>query len=260
MELLIALGLGGLIVYLFLMRGKSGTRQKRTTETASSIRTTVKSDAQTDAWEGTFWEAEDPIPVKAEFQLKYRDGNGSETQRKVSVRNFDRNHLGGMFIGHCHLRNATRTFRVDRVIGCIDIDSGEIVENISDYLMKRYESSPEFAAKKLLDSDYDTLRVLLYVGKADGQFRKAEKQIYLDVCKRISSDSRLTHDSIEELISDVDDMSVTAFKQAIGRLSKKSQETQQIVFDATEQMLATQKTVHAVEQEAIDYMRGKFFK
>lgn len=247
------------VLFVFFSKSRKSTEDDSQVTDSSDLRT-QKDDGGKDAWEGTFWEAEDPIPVRAIFQLKYRDGNGSETHRKVSVRNFDRNHLGGMFIGHCHLRGATRTFRVDRVIECIDIDSGEIVEDLSDYLTKRYESSPEFTAKKLLDSDYDTLRVLLYVGKADGQFRKAEKQIYLDVCKQISSDSTLTHESIEELIGDVDDMSITAFKQAIGRLSKKSKETQQIVFDAAEKMLATQKTVHAVEQEATDYMKSRFFK
>jgi uncharacterized HAD superfamily protein len=125
------------------------------------------------------------------------------------------------------------------------------------FLVQRYEKSPESSARKLLESEYDALRVLLYVGRSDGQFRQAERQIYLEVCQAISQDSRLTREIIDRLIENLDGLSVTAFKQAVTRLTKQSAETQSLVLDAAQRMIATQKTVHAVEQEAIDYMRQR---
>jgi len=96
--------------------------------------------------------------------------------------------------------------------------------------------------------------------KADGQLRQAERNIYLDVCQTISTDSRLTRELIDGLLENIQDLSVSAFKQAVTRLSKQSIETQSLVLNAAERMIATQKTVHVVEQEAIDYMRDRLKK
>jgi hypothetical protein len=250
--LLIGLVLGLGLAYLMMRRQKD--------QSHDAPKTLDNMQGEKDAWEGTFWEADEPTPVDAVLLIDYTDANGLDTQRTVTVRQFDHKHLGGMFIGHCHLRNATRTFRADRVKTCVDSETGEVVTDVMEFLHQRYQQSPHPSATKLLETDYDTLRVLLYVGKADGQFRQAEKQIYLDVCQSISKDSRLTKDMIEKLTDNLDDLSVTAFKQAVSRLSKQSGETQSLVLDAAEQMIATQKTVHAVEKEALEYMRDRLNK
>jgi hypothetical protein len=250
--LLVGLVLGLALAYLMMRRQKDPSH--------NAPKTLDNFEGESDAWEGSFWEASEPTPVNAVVLIDYTDANGLGTQRTVTVRQFDRDYLGGMFIGHCHLRNATRTFRVDRVKSCVDSETGEIVSDVRAYLTQRYENSPESSARKLLETDYDTLRVLLYVGRADGQLRQAERQLYLDVCQAIATDSRLTLDMIDRLVENIDDLSVNAFKQAVTRLSKQSSETQSLVLRAAEQMIATQKTIHAVEQEAIDYMRGGLSK
>jgi len=250
--LLVGMVPGLALAYLMMRRQKD--------QSHGAPKTLDNMQGEKDAWEGTFWEASEPTPVDAVVLIDYIDANGLSTQRTVTVRQFDKDYLGGMFIGHCHLRNATRTFRADRVKSCVDSETGEVISDVIAFLEKRYEDSPESSAKKLLDIDYDTLRVLLYVGKADGQFRQAERNIYLDVCQTISTDSRLTRELIDGLLENIQDLSVSAFKQAVTRLSKQSIETQSLVLNAAERMIATQRTVHAVEQEAIDYMRDRLKK
>ena len=49
-----------------------------------------------------------------------------------------------------------------------------------------------------------------------------------------------------------------AFKLAVGRLAKRDQAAQTVVMSAAERMVATQKTVHQAEQEALDYMKKRF--
>ena len=249
---LVGMFLGLALAYLMMRRQKD--------QSHGAPKTLDNMQGEKDAWEGTFWEASEPNPVHAVVLIDYTDANGLSTQRTVTVRQFDKDYLGGMFIGHCHLRNATRTFRADRVRSCIDSETGEVISGVIGYLEKRYEDSPESSARKLLETDYDTLRVLLYLGKADGQFRQAERDIYLDYCQTIATDSRLTRELIDPLVQNIKELSVTAFKQAVTRLSKQSTETQSLVLDTAERMIATQKTIHAVEQEAIDYMRGRLKK
>jgi len=79
-----------------------------------------------DSWEGGFWDASDPHDLDTTLDLTYTDAQGSTTTRVVRTRSFDNALYGGILIGHCHLRNATRTFRFDRVRQAVDTSTGEV--------------------------------------------------------------------------------------------------------------------------------------
>ena len=91
--------------------------------TITHSKTTLDADAEEgndvqldkDAWEGDFYEAENPLDVKKSFDIVYTDGNGKTTERIVDVRKFDEQLHGGIVLGHCRMRKANRTFRFDRI-------------------------------------------------------------------------------------------------------------------------------------------------
>jgi hypothetical protein len=211
-----------------------------------------------DEWEGSFWEVTQPLPTKAKLRLKYTDGAGRKTERTVDVRQFGALGSYTLLIGHCNMRDATRTFRSDRIESCIDEETGEVVSDACAYLQTKYDQSPDRTKDLLLEGEYDTLRVLLYIGKADGQLRAAEKAVIRETCIAITKDSRLTDNTIEELFINMDVPTIQAFKLAVGRLAKRDMAAQAVVMTAAEKMVATQKTVHQAEQEALDYMKKRF--
>lgn len=57
------------------------------------------------------------------FEIKYKDSDGSVTLRKVFVREFD----GKVLNAYCFLRNENRTFYIPRIIECIDLETGEVL-------------------------------------------------------------------------------------------------------------------------------------
>ena len=211
-----------------------------------------------DEWEGSFWEVAQPLPAKAKLRLKYTDGAGRKTERTVDVRHFGVIGPNTLLIGHCNMRDATRTFRSDRIESCIDEETGEVVSDVRKYLQTKYEQSPNRTKDLLLEGEYDTLRVLLYVGKADGQLRAAEKAVIRDTCIAITKESRLIDSTIDDLLSNMDVPTLQAFKLAVGRLAQRDQAAQSVVMTAAEKMVATQKTVHQTEQEALEYMKKRF--
>lgn len=211
-----------------------------------------------DEWEGSFWEVTQPLPAKARLRLKYTDGAGRKSERTVDVRQFGSIGPNALLIGHCNMRDATRTFRSDRIESCIDEETGEVVTDVRAYLQAKYDQSADRTKDLLLEGEYDTLRVLLYVGKADGQLRAAEKAVVRETCIAITNDSRLTDSTIEELFVSMDVPTLQAFKLAVGRLAKRDKAAQAVVLTAAEKMVATQKTVHQAEQEALDYMKMRF--
>lgn len=218
----------------------------------------LDSERDGDEWEGSFWEVAKPFPARARLQIDYLDGAGNKTVRTVDVQRFGAYGETNLLIGHCALRDATRTFRSDRIQKCIDVESGELVTDVSAHLQSKYNASPERIRDVLLIDEHDTIRVLLYVGKADGQLRVAEKIIIREACVTIAEDARLSADVIDQLLAEMEVPTLHAFKLAVGRIAKQAPAKQLFVLSTAARMVATQKSVHASEQAALNYMQGRF--
>ena len=272
---LIVLALVGIFLWL-LFKSRSGgrpppARRYKTTrhevEPGVSISITTSDDdrgshndgpaVDRDEWEGAFWEVAAPIPVKASLRIGYIDGAGRHTDRTVEVRQFGAFGNSALVIGKCLLRGATRTFRTDRIQSCVDMETGEIINDVRSFLQRRYDESADKTAADLLANEFDTLRVLLFVGKADGQFRAEEKAVIRDACVTITNDARLTVNMIQQLLNEMDVPSLQAFKLAVGRLAKRDSTQRALVMSVAEKIVATQKTIHPAEQEALDYMKRR---
>lgn len=207
-----------------------------------------------DAWEGGMWEATDPHKVSAHLRLEYTDAKGQTTTRNVRVREFDNSLYGGILMAICELRDAHRTFRFDRIRSCIDLDTGEIVRDVRAHLVSLYESSPD-RSTELLVSDYlDALKVVYYVAKADGQYRKTEKDVVTKFVQILVRDKRITTEMIDTVLQSVAVPSIHAFKLAVGRILKGGQIDPNLLKNCCKEIVATQSTVHHSEQEALDYV------
>lgn len=99
-------------------------------------------ELQVDSWEGWFRDATNPRDVEATLELEYRDGHGQRTKRVVDVRSFDDRLHGGMMIRHCRLRDATRTFRFERVELCVNANNGENITDIQRFLNVLHDEAP----------------------------------------------------------------------------------------------------------------------
>lgn len=216
-----------------------------------------ESDDDTDSWEGGFWEVQRPFPANATLRIEYEGGTGKRTERVVEVRQFGVSLYGNILIGRCRMRNATRTFRTDRIKRCADEETGEIIGDVFAYLREKYDSSPERSRDALYEEQYDGLRVLLYIGKADGQLREPEKIIIRETCRALASDSRITDAMVDEIFSSLDIPTIHVFKLAVGRLAKNEVATLTLLMKTAEDMVATHRSVHPAEREALEYMRKR---
>lgn len=199
----------------------------------------------------------DPKPVAALLLLTYRDGNGQGTERQVQVRECDTLNPAGYLTGICQLRGAFRTFRIDRVERAVDMETGEIIENIPAWAQTRYLESPAYAIEQLLSTAADAMRALLYIGKADGRFTKKEKEIFLTYCQAKSGATHITQADLDRACAALPLPSMQSFKLICGRLAKLPQSERTAVLEACEQMVATEKKIAPEEAAALDYMRKR---
>jgi hypothetical protein len=265
---IVLLALAALVVIAviaFVVGRRSG--QSKDAEVVINLRTTAipasvseqadENDADYDAWEGSFWEASNPKRLRARFEIEYKDGNGAWTKRSVRVREFDNALNGGILMGHCELRDATRTFRFDRIKQCVDLETGELVENVRKYLNDLYADSPERSTEILAEDYLDVLKTIYFVAKADGQYRRNEKEVIGSYLRKLVRDERITAEMIDEVLAEVGVPSMHGFKLAVGNVLKSGQVDPQLLASCCKEIVETQESVHPMEKEALDYIDKK---
>lgn len=211
------------------------------------------SDAeQFDAWEGSFYDAPVQRSAKKTVRIVYRDGDGNLSERVVDVKAFEPRGADGMLIGRCHLRNASRTFRFDRMVRVVDEDTGEIIQDLQAALNAEWEASPEPVMDALFSKHNDLLKMVLFAAKADGAIRAPELQVIAQHCVELTGDHRLTPSMVRELLDVLDVPSITSFFRIYNRLRRERPDEAERAAKACRQIVATQKTVHPTEQAMLD--------
>ncbi|MDO9227146.1 MAG: WYL domain-containing protein [Pseudomonadota bacterium] len=259
--------LTGLMAYgLWRWSGSGKARIKAAAQlppTPSRINVMVDVAATEEPLDAPDWDAQDdftpsnPRPIQSQLKLSYRDAAGALTDRQVDVKECDTSNPTGYLIGHCHLRGAIRTFRLDRIHRAVDLETGEIINSLTAWAAAKYEESPIASLDKLLGAAADPLRALFYIGKADGRFTAKEKKIFLSYCHTVSGDARITLHQIEQLCAQMEIPTQQAFKLICGRIGKLEDAARLQVLNAAEAMVATEKTVSGQEAEALEYLHKR---
>ncbi len=120
--------------------------------------------------------------------IVYFDASGGRSERSIRCLKL-REHNGLHYIdAWCKLRDAQRSFRVDRIAEIIDYSTGEVIDDVMGFLEPYFESLeivPIRAAKPksgptaaaAFRAFRDGARVLLFVSMADGELHPTEAAI-----------------------------------------------------------------------------------
>ncbi len=238
-----------LIVLFYIIRGYiSAGSHKEGTDSYDDSQPTID----------CYWNTIEWVPVKADLQLTYKDSKGKTTDRLVSLSGYD----GSAYIkGFCNQRNSNRAFRIDRILKAIDMETGEIIDNVPDHLLDKYRQSPEYAISKVFKKHLDIIKVLYYVGKADGQLRAAERKIIYQHIRSLAKNKELTDTDIGKLLKKLKVPNFQGFKISFERICKNKQPKQTLqLYYTAKKVVATQKTRHENEAEALEYMKKKMKK
>ncbi len=204
-----------------------------------------------------YWDDTTSVPVSAKLNIEYIKANGQQSNRIIQTSWYDGSSYLNAF---CELRQQRRTFRIERIVGCIDVDSGEVVNDIPQHLLNKYHNSPGYILSLAIDKLSDILMVLYYVGKADGQLRAAERAILLAVVRKVVKDDRISDEMINRAFDGAGVPSLQAIKLAINRICKTSHRNMATTYKIAQLIVNTQKTVHPSEAEILEYMQRKMKK
>lgn len=128
--------------------------------------------------------------VKSEFLIKYRDGSGSITERRISDVRLEN---GTTYDAFCHLRMARRPFQMDRILHVVNPSTGE--------LLNPYRLVPETELHTLEALNWRVLpaiKALKFFTLSTRGLAKREKQRVADFVREVADVASCPKDEFDE--------------------------------------------------------------
>lgn len=259
MEAMILVSTVLFICYVAYLAGKRSREKYAQNRDRRALQEMAGKDSGQDSFEGWFVGGRSPHPVSANLEIGYCDAAGNETVRKIHVRQFDPRHSRGMLLAHCHLRKESRSFRVDRIKACVDTDTGEVVTNVLDHLNIRRGAQPD-RIKDILARDYrDIVRVVGYMGMADGEFSDSERAVVAEYIRKLTRDPRVDQDVVYAAANKIGKTSLKGFKAAVGRIVNSGGVSPIHLAGCCYDIARADGKVTPEEQEALNYLDRRIF-
>ncbi len=131
----------------------------------------------------------------AEILIKYRDGSGGVTERRISDLRLESTSTIDAF---CHLRNARRPFRMDRIVHAINPDTGEV---LNPYQLV---SRPPQGDRETLDSItwqvMPAIKALKFFTLSTHGFAKRERERVIRFLQEVADTSAYSGEEIGEWV------------------------------------------------------------
>lgn len=211
-----------------------------------------------------FWD-EYGMPAQALLRLTYTDSSGETTERLFETKLFTEPSSTFSILGHCHMRNAERTLRIDKITHCVDEQTGKPVEDVYEYLFDLYEKTPDYSLDQVAHKHIDTLRAALHVASCAGLTESEQVTVIKQVCQQLARDNRITTEAVAKLCQQYQGGTSTGvdqtFRLIAGRLNKTLvPANKESVIRLCTKVAGLKGAVNSASQECIDYLAKRFSK
>lgn len=219
-------------------------------------------------------ESGEMIPVSANLKIRYQDAKQGRSERRIKVNRFYDVRELGLLKAYCYMRSDDRTFRVDRILSCVDTDTGEVVTDVRKHLQAKLErkispaprtpkparqarpapSPGKTVAQQIIDDHPDLVRVLMFVAMEDGRVSRPKQQLIAAYLKRVLGDDRITDGAVAMLAAGQKKPTLTSFKQSVGRLVNGQDINPVLVAGCCRFLAEEDGVITQDEKDALDYL------
>lgn len=194
--------------------------------------------------------------LERRLSIRYLDAEGRTSDREIRTERFFVEPWGDGKIGaYCLMRQGPRTFEISRIRQAVDTQRQRAIPDLAAWLLHEYSSTHEGRAEAFIEAYAPALGVLFAVAKADGAVRTAEWDIVARfVGANCAGDARVQQLVMEEL-RDWVTPSAVAFGRDLRSLDGLADDLRDELWQAAQEMVASDKTVREAETRALERMR-----
>lgn len=212
-----------------------------------------KSNFDKEAWRAAFFDPSRVRKVSANLLIKYDNNNGL-IEEAVAVEQTD-NYLGkSVFRAFCQTRQVYDTFFYDFIRSCTDLDTGEPVEDVEQYLYWKYENSSEETIDLISCKYVDLLKALYFMAENNGSLNdQSLETVRLYFCG-LTGDDRLTAEQCGTLFIDLNAGDDT-FEQSIARAGLIEEVELEEFLKCCEEIAGAEKTFSSAHKVVSEHLK-----
>lgn len=115
--------------------------------------------------------------VSVRLKVKYENTRFEVYERVFDVSGFSRGDQGYHVHGYCHREKRNITISSLGMISVVDMETGEAVSNVTEFLEVKYRQAPGYLQDLLLDEYGWALGILIYLAATSGSVVKKERVV-----------------------------------------------------------------------------------
>jgi hypothetical protein len=209
---------------------------------------------ETDNWETDYLIGkEGSIPLDILCFLKYRDGQGQISRRRVTLKSLVPWNDEYALLAYCHERQAHRTFKLSGIQELCDLETGEIIEEPIKYLTDHYNNSPIGLYSKLLSEIETQILVLCFIARADGRMTPPERKIIVEFVNKKSKtkiDENVVESEIKRTYCELAD-----FNSSIKKLVNLNINDAELFLTTVNNLIEVDKKKDPLELAAVEKLK-----
>lgn len=214
---------------------------------------------ENDAWEIPNSLQTETIPLSISLNFRYIDSKNQKSRRTVDLKEIQFYGGEGEFIyGECRMRRAGRTFKVSRMWDVVDISTGEIITDVTQYLKSAYDESSIGRLKAWMEIYERVGRAWLYLLKGNKRPSGLEYDVLKEAFSRILGGQRIDTKDIQNLFEPLDPTTAVGFQRLVSGIKKHHPEMAVMFVKTCEKLVLSRKSPNFADQAALDFVKEKF--
>jgi TM2 domain-containing membrane protein YozV len=185
--------------------------------------------------------------------ISYKDAQGQESDRRVTIKSIYQIHDDYMISAHCHEREAHRTFKLSRIKQLTDIETGEIFAEPREYFLERFNDSPIGKLTKIFQELEDEILVLSFMARADGFLRQKEREIiakYIQNRSDVDLDNEILDREIRRTYCESSD-----FRKSLKKINKNPEIDKIALFNSANEIVNSEKKTDPIELGILELIK-----
>lgn len=195
--------------------------------------------------------------VTARVRMRYVDTYGNETSREMDVRAFYRGQGGCHFEGLDHLRKARRKLSSKCVKEAIDLDTGEVLNDLVAFFERKYREHPEYPYDNLFEKHGQEIYLLVHVASVDGAMRAPERKIIVSYCMEQEGFKMLDPVKLDGIMKDLYRPTKHEFHKYVRETNLDSNGTKK-VWAFAHAIVGISAKQHSEATRALEYMQKQW--
>lgn len=249
------------IALLTAAADKMAADRQRMIDTVAASDATQPEDGfpERDAWEATRTDGLEPAynyQSNVELEFDYMDSNGSRSHRRFTTRWFeDWMDDTILLTGFCHKRKARRSFRADQMANVVDVETGEIIANVKQYMMDQYQASKFYVIDTFIEDWGDVFDCLFFVCRADGNISASQRAFITECAASIIKDDRVLPEDLKSILTTIDQrMTPASYRRAVNRVKRSSPHQVDQLKNWTATLSALRKSGSPLAKTFLEYI------